>query len=538
MSFSRLKHSLFTEGADDVCFFVKDPESLVQDYLEDHGNGAVTKVMGVDSLRKEYGTHEGRRELLGMYDLFLVDNRVAPMMPGLLGSAFLSAKKMPLPVDMRKDIVQSIARAVTSTAFSPRQGTSTSIRIGKADFSAEQLVENVISAVDGVAKRLKDGWDGIQSINIKTASSPSLPIYLALPTVAKEYVKPSASGKHVTDGKIKKRRRKKKSKKLQNIMVQGVIEDVVGTPGRKSRAIVEVAQSVKKNVTVKEASVVPKKGVIDIDAISLSGGSSEEESVKPVRRVRRERAGERASAVAKMIEVAEDSDSSEDVDDASYTIDEGSDDEEEEVVDIGKNTTNVTEDDGKGLPCMKENEPDDDCSFDSSLPRDLQPLATPTRRSKRVATKPKLFGEEQAEEELHSKVRKAASAKKSARKVKELKAMAGKENRGKPPLGRKTGEKKTETNTSNVMSNSESSRVTRRARPATAESTNASSGRTSSARKTRAGSVDSTGLEPGELRRSTRKRGGESGDSEANSGIGAGANSVGRSASKSKGARK
>lgn len=177
--------------------FVKDPQDLVKDYLEEHGNGGVTEVIGVERLRKEYGTHEGRRELLNMYDLFLVDNRVSPIMPGLLGNAFLEAKKMPLHVDMRKNVVGQIRKAISSTALNLRQGTSTTVRVGRTDFTAEQIVENLVMAVDGVVRRLPAGWDDIQSLNLKSNKSPALPIYLTLPTASKPYVKPERAKKMV-----------------------------------------------------------------------------------------------------------------------------------------------------------------------------------------------------------------------------------------------------------------------------------------------------------------------------------------------------
>ncbi|KAI0567334.1 Ribosomal protein L1p/L10e [Gracilaria domingensis] len=176
-----LKHSLWKEGQTEVCLIVKDPQRLVKDYLAQHGNGGVTRVLGVEKIRKRYGTHEGRREFSTMYDVFLVDNRVAPMMPNLLGNAFLQAKLMPLAVDMRKDVVASIQRTLKSTPFSPRQGTCTSLKVGRLDCSAEQLVENILMAVDGIARRCEGGWKNIQSLSLKTCRSPAVQIYLSLP---------------------------------------------------------------------------------------------------------------------------------------------------------------------------------------------------------------------------------------------------------------------------------------------------------------------------------------------------------------------
>ncbi|CDF38593.1 unnamed protein product [Chondrus crispus] len=145
--------------------------------------------MGTHRLRKEYGTHEGRRELAKQYDLFLVDNRVSPMMPKLLGNTFLQARKMPLQVDIRSGNLNGISKALRSTAFTLRQGTSSTLRVGKIDLTLDQNVENVHMAVDGVVKRLPGGWDDVQSLIIKTNKSPALPIFSALPTMSKSLLR-------------------------------------------------------------------------------------------------------------------------------------------------------------------------------------------------------------------------------------------------------------------------------------------------------------------------------------------------------------
>lgn len=177
-----MEHSLATED-DDVILFVKDPQRAVKDYLERHGNGGVTRVLGIEKLRKRYGTHEGRRELLHQYDRFLVDARVAPMMQRLLGKSFVEGKHMPLTVDMHHNVTASIERTLHSTAFCPRRGTCCSIVVGRSNFTTEQIVENVHAVLEKVVPRFEGGWKNIQTVNMKTGKSPALPVYIALPDV-------------------------------------------------------------------------------------------------------------------------------------------------------------------------------------------------------------------------------------------------------------------------------------------------------------------------------------------------------------------
>lgn len=184
LSSSPLQNSLHREGEDDVLFIVKDPQRLVKDYLQRKGGGGVTRVLGVSKLRKRYGTHEGKRELLRQFDHFLVDRRVAPMLPRLLGKSFIDSKRIPRSVNMKRDVVTNIKRALRSTSFTPRRGTSTTIRVGHGDLTPQQIFENCHCVLPTVLNSM-EGWKNIQAVHLKTTKSPALPLYLALPDVSR-----------------------------------------------------------------------------------------------------------------------------------------------------------------------------------------------------------------------------------------------------------------------------------------------------------------------------------------------------------------
>lgn len=209
-----LVHPLFTPGVDDVCFFVKDPQREVKDLIEKKGVEGVTKVLGVSKLKKRYGTHEGKRELAQLYDLFLVDDRVVKTMPRLLGATFVRGKKMPLTIRMDRDVGEGVQRAIRSTSFSLSTGTTCNLRVAKASFSAEEIADNVESAVTAVAATLPGEWDAFQGLFIKTMSSPSLPVFVGIPE-AKDFepTAEEASAKRTADRLKRKKERGKTAKK-------------------------------------------------------------------------------------------------------------------------------------------------------------------------------------------------------------------------------------------------------------------------------------------------------------------------------------
>ena len=76
-----------------VCLITKDPQREYKDLLESHGIRFISRVVGIEKLKGKFKPFEARRMLLKENDLFLADERVVPLLPGLLGKKFFEAKK-------------------------------------------------------------------------------------------------------------------------------------------------------------------------------------------------------------------------------------------------------------------------------------------------------------------------------------------------------------------------------------------------------------------------------------------------------------
>lgn len=119
------------------------------------------------------------------------------MLPALLGKPFYArTAKVPIPVDFEGPNAETPARltaqlraAVESTYVHLSSSASTSVRVGRADFSPEQIVENVDAVVAAlVAKKIPAGWRGVRSFHIKSPNSAALPIWLTQELYADEDV--------------------------------------------------------------------------------------------------------------------------------------------------------------------------------------------------------------------------------------------------------------------------------------------------------------------------------------------------------------
>ncbi len=80
-----------TAARSQVCLFVKDHAGEGQKEAKKRlqkleKNGGVAKVIGISKLKTKYESFEAKRQLCALYDLFLADDRVLPMMPKLIGA--------------------------------------------------------------------------------------------------------------------------------------------------------------------------------------------------------------------------------------------------------------------------------------------------------------------------------------------------------------------------------------------------------------------------------------------------------------------
>jgi len=56
-------------------------------------------------------------------------------------------------------------------------GNCSAIRVGRVNFTPDQLADNIMAAVKGAMSYISDSWAGVERILIKTEDSLALPIW-------------------------------------------------------------------------------------------------------------------------------------------------------------------------------------------------------------------------------------------------------------------------------------------------------------------------------------------------------------------------
>uniref|UniRef100_A0A0E0L5M1 Ribosomal protein L1 n=1 Tax=Oryza punctata TaxID=4537 RepID=A0A0E0L5M1_ORYPU len=152
-----------------------------------------SEVIPLSTLRTDYRPYESRRRLAASHDLFIADRAVLPLLPRVLGKAFYSTKKAPVAVDFaRAGWPEQVRKVISSTFLYLRTGTCSVIKVGRLDMKEEDIVENVMAAVEAAVEKVPKKWANVRSLHLKAVDSVALPIYQAVPELGMKIEVPVA----------------------------------------------------------------------------------------------------------------------------------------------------------------------------------------------------------------------------------------------------------------------------------------------------------------------------------------------------------
>ncbi|XP_011701618.1 PREDICTED: ribosomal L1 domain-containing protein 1 [Wasmannia auropunctata] len=178
---------------DEVALFVcdlergrrKDYEPTVEHYknlLDKHGCTRVNEIIPMNRVKTEFDQFELKKKLLGSYDHFLVDGRIAGHMSHLLGKLFYKRRKLPTSIRMEgKDLKHEIDYALRKTSMELHSHGDTHVmQIGNTSMKQKRVLKNILAACEELSKNYPGGWANVRALRLKGATTLSLPFYVTL----------------------------------------------------------------------------------------------------------------------------------------------------------------------------------------------------------------------------------------------------------------------------------------------------------------------------------------------------------------------
>lgn len=227
-----LPHSLHSDSSE-LCLIIDDrtKSNLTKDDARkkiQSENIPISKVIKISKLKSDYRPFEAKRKLCDSYDMFFADDRVIPLLPSLLGKHFFKKKKIPVPLNLRhKNWKEQIEKSCSSGLLYLRTGTCSVVKVAKTSMEVEEIVNNVIAAIDGIAEVVPKKWSNVRSFHLKVLESIALPIYQTVPEMKfkieaavkgkEKELEEEEAGKSPTPVKVSNKKEKKLSKKKGRI---------------------------------------------------------------------------------------------------------------------------------------------------------------------------------------------------------------------------------------------------------------------------------------------------------------------------------
>ncbi|OQE23601.1 hypothetical protein PENSTE_c008G10086 [Penicillium steckii] len=143
------------------------------DRAKHHGIDA----MSVDDLKKLNKNKKLIKKLARKYDAFLASEALIKQIPRLLGPGLSKAGKFPTPVSHAEDLQKKVDDVKSTIKFQLKKVLCLGVAVGHVNLAEDELVANLMLAINYLVSLLKKGWQNVGSLVIKASMSPPKRLY-------------------------------------------------------------------------------------------------------------------------------------------------------------------------------------------------------------------------------------------------------------------------------------------------------------------------------------------------------------------------
>lgn len=138
-----------------------------------------TQVLSVSQLLTDYKTYEARRKLCQSFDVIIADKRLKGQITKWLGKEFVLSKKIPFLINVTKNVKRGFQHVFEmSRAILTPNTLKFSVKIGRLNQPADQLLENLKAITTRLACRMPGKWDNVRSAYVSVPAFLELPVYV------------------------------------------------------------------------------------------------------------------------------------------------------------------------------------------------------------------------------------------------------------------------------------------------------------------------------------------------------------------------
>jgi len=127
------------------------------------------EFMSVEDLKKLNKNKKLIKKMAHKYDAFLASEPLIKQIPRLLGPGLSKAGKFPTPVSHAEDLANKVNDVKSTIKFQLKKVLCLGVAVGNVDMSEDQLIGNIMLAINYLVSLLKKGWQNVGSLTVKAS---------------------------------------------------------------------------------------------------------------------------------------------------------------------------------------------------------------------------------------------------------------------------------------------------------------------------------------------------------------------------------
>merc|ERR1711976_715063 len=133
--------------------------------------------MDVDALKKLNKNKKLGKKLAKKYRAFLASDSLIKQIPRILGPGLNKAGKFPTTLTHSESMMAKIEEVKATIKFQMKKVLCLAVAVGHVKMTQEELVSNIILAVNFLVSLLKKNWQNVRALYIKSTMGPAQRIY-------------------------------------------------------------------------------------------------------------------------------------------------------------------------------------------------------------------------------------------------------------------------------------------------------------------------------------------------------------------------
>ncbi|KAK5656433.1 hypothetical protein OQA88_4814 [Cercophora sp. LCS_1] len=134
-------------------------------------------ALGVDDLKKLNRNKKLIKKLARKYDAFLASSALIRQIPRLVGPGLSKAGKYPSLLRPQDGLDDKTTEVKSTIKFQLKRVLCLSVAVGNVSMTEQELVANLMLAINYLVSLLKKGWQNVGSLVIKSTMSPASRLY-------------------------------------------------------------------------------------------------------------------------------------------------------------------------------------------------------------------------------------------------------------------------------------------------------------------------------------------------------------------------